>query len=245
MAQYIQKDALVEEIRKRLLPVIRDKHYDEWEEGQDSERIAILGIIDTLEVKEVDLEKEIQDHIKECLDIKFPTTDIELIKKDVAYTAKKFFELGLKHRKEIETLKQPKFHVGDIIVCHSTRLRSLYRKKAIVVSVNEKDGYYHLRMTEGDETIGISFNMEGYFGLWESYLFRVRGPEVKDLLDLIKTIYRDFGRQDLINEAVNYLRDNKEIAVKTEDNGISGWITDEFIEKYKQYLLNKTKNVKL
>lgn len=53
MAHLIDKDALVAEIRKRLLPTIRDKHYDEWEEGQDSERIAILDIIDTLEVKEV------------------------------------------------------------------------------------------------------------------------------------------------------------------------------------------------
>lgn len=53
MEQYIKKSALVAEIRKRLLPVIRDKHYDEWEEGQDSERIAILDIIDTLEVKEI------------------------------------------------------------------------------------------------------------------------------------------------------------------------------------------------
>lgn len=50
--ELIDKSALVAEIRKRLLPVIRDKHYDEWEEGQDSERIAILDIIDTLEVKE-------------------------------------------------------------------------------------------------------------------------------------------------------------------------------------------------
>lgn len=57
MKKYIDKDALVAEIRKRLLPVIRDKHYDEWEEGQDSERIAILDIINTLEVKEVDDEK--------------------------------------------------------------------------------------------------------------------------------------------------------------------------------------------
>ena len=47
----IDKDALVSEIRKRLLPVIRDKHYDEWEEGQNSERIAILDIINALEVK--------------------------------------------------------------------------------------------------------------------------------------------------------------------------------------------------
>ena len=52
----IDKDAVVAEIRKRLLPVIRDKHYDEWEEGQDSERRAILSIIDTLDVKEVDLD---------------------------------------------------------------------------------------------------------------------------------------------------------------------------------------------
>ena len=52
MTQYIEKDALVAEIRKRLLPVIRDKHYDEWEEGQNSERMTILDIIDTLEVKE-------------------------------------------------------------------------------------------------------------------------------------------------------------------------------------------------
>jgi hypothetical protein len=55
--QYIDKDTLVAEIRKRLLPVIRDKHYGEWEEGEDSERIAILDIINTLEVKEVYLDK--------------------------------------------------------------------------------------------------------------------------------------------------------------------------------------------
>lgn len=61
----------------------------------------VLAIITSLqqEQPEVDLEKEIQKHIKECLDIKFPTTDIELIKKDVAYTARKFYGLG-KARKE-------------------------------------------------------------------------------------------------------------------------------------------------
>lgn len=60
----IDKDDLVAEIRKRLLPVIRDKHYDEWEEGQDSERIAILDIIDAIEVKEaVDAEiVEVEDN---------------------------------------------------------------------------------------------------------------------------------------------------------------------------------------
>ncbi len=80
----IDKDAVVAEIRKRLLPVIRDKHYDEWEEGQDSERKAILAIIDTLETKEVDLEKEFD---KCCENYTF---DDEW---DV-YIARRFFKLG-------------------------------------------------------------------------------------------------------------------------------------------------------
>ena len=57
----IDKDALVAEIKKRLLPVVIDKHYDEWERGQDSERVAILDIINTLEVKEVVLKEEIDE----------------------------------------------------------------------------------------------------------------------------------------------------------------------------------------
>lgn len=52
MKHYIEKSIIMAKIRTRLLPVIRDKHYDEFEEGQDSERIAILDIIDNLEVKE-------------------------------------------------------------------------------------------------------------------------------------------------------------------------------------------------
>ena len=52
------------------------------------------------ERSEVDLEKEIQEHIKGCLDVKLPTTDIKQIKQDVAYTARKFYELGLNARKE-------------------------------------------------------------------------------------------------------------------------------------------------
>ena len=57
----IDKDALVAEIKKRLLPVVTDKHYDEWEKGRDSERIAILDIINTIEVKEVNLKEEIEE----------------------------------------------------------------------------------------------------------------------------------------------------------------------------------------
>jgi hypothetical protein len=96
MAHLIDKDALVLEIRKRLLPVIRDKHYDEWEEGQDSERQAILDIINTLEVKEVDLEKEFDNYTKNILacDVQFePFTHLY-------NCAKHFFELGLKAMEE-------------------------------------------------------------------------------------------------------------------------------------------------
>ena len=87
MEQYIPKSALVAEIRKRLLPVIRDKHYDEWEEGQDSERIAILGIIDALEVKEVDFDAEWERYFEHRG---------EMATVNVKHLAKYFFELGIK-----------------------------------------------------------------------------------------------------------------------------------------------------
>lgn len=93
----IDKDTLVAKIRKRLLPAIRDKHYDEWEEGQDSERIAILDIIDTLEVKEVDLEKYYRNFLKEEW---FESGRDRTISEMMFFTAEHFFELGLKAQKE-------------------------------------------------------------------------------------------------------------------------------------------------
>lgn len=109
MAQLIDKDALVAEIES-LISNGQVKLQESQESNDDesyvawSEHIAtcikVLSFLDTLKVKEVDLEQEIQQHINDCLDIKFPTTNIELIKKDVAYTARKFFELGLKAQKE-------------------------------------------------------------------------------------------------------------------------------------------------
>lgn len=101
MTKYIDKNKIKEEIEKRFDKYSSSilKHYDACTEARASELGKILIILDTLEVKEVDLEKEIQQHINDCLDIKFPTTDIKLIKKDVAYTARKFFELGFKTQK--------------------------------------------------------------------------------------------------------------------------------------------------
>lgn len=101
----IDKSALVAEIEK-----MQDTYISKLESRGMKHEDAVIAsvsyvngikdIINSIEVKEVDLEKEIQNHIKECLDVKFPTTDIELIKKDVAYTAKKFFKLGLQQSKK-------------------------------------------------------------------------------------------------------------------------------------------------
>ena len=96
--ELIDKSALVEEIRKRLLPVVRDKHYDEWEEGQDSERIAILDIINTIEVKEVDLDKEIS---KFSMELAAKENNGDWLK-DITITAKHFYELGLKTKREFK-----------------------------------------------------------------------------------------------------------------------------------------------
>ena len=103
MNKYIDAEKLKSEIKlrreklcERYLDVSEDANleYDVLSE--------ILNIIEShqQEQLEVDFEKELQKHIEECLDVKFPTTDIEEIKKDVAYTARKFYELGLNTRKE-------------------------------------------------------------------------------------------------------------------------------------------------
>ncbi len=106
MAQYVDKDALIAEIEKVINEINLDI-IEDWRRRLQRKRDIkvmknILSLINTLEIKEVDLEKELQDHIRECLDIKFPTTDIELIKKDVEYTARKFFELGLKTQRHVK-----------------------------------------------------------------------------------------------------------------------------------------------
>ena len=104
--ELIDKAAVIAEIERRIsnhnkeLQHASDEDFvSSWASDEENQKLALIALIpflNTLEVKEVDLEKEIQEHINECLDIKFPTTDIKSIAKDVEYTARKFFELGLK-----------------------------------------------------------------------------------------------------------------------------------------------------
>ena len=96
----IDKDALVAEIERMKDEYLKHCKNIAHAECSCGTLDSVLYYINTLEVKEADLEKEIQNHVKECLDVKFPTTDIELIKKDVTYTAKKFFKLGLAQKGE-------------------------------------------------------------------------------------------------------------------------------------------------
>lgn len=94
MAQYIDKDALVAEIRSRLLPAVvpHGTHYDDWDRGAENERINILSLINTLEVKEVDLDTDFGVCWGEYCDCGGNINDYKI--------AKHFFELGLKAKGE-------------------------------------------------------------------------------------------------------------------------------------------------
>jgi hypothetical protein len=98
MKQYIDKAAVVAEIERR-----RDLHYKYYmkngvgsiAECKYDEDREILSFLDTIDTKEVDLEKEFDDYTKDILacDIQFePFTHLH-------NCAKHFFELGLKVQK--------------------------------------------------------------------------------------------------------------------------------------------------
>ena len=102
MAQYIDKSALVAEIEKRKKEAESNcggyKSYDEHR--CDACTVGFyeefLEIIDTLEVKDVDLEKEFDDYTKDIIacDVQFePFTHLY-------NCAKHFFELGIKSKGE-------------------------------------------------------------------------------------------------------------------------------------------------
>ena len=134
----IDKDALVAEINRIVDVLERNSGYGIFVDYQKVICEKILKFLDTLEAKEVDLEKEIETHLKECLDVKFPTTDIELIKKDVRYTAEMFFELGLKARIDKELVEEVYSHI-DSIKDTADRMTSgnfMHNRAAIKFSAN-------------------------------------------------------------------------------------------------------------
>ena len=93
MAKYIPLDALVAEIERRFDEYSSSilKHYDACKEAKAQELGKILTIIDTLEVKEVDLDMEINLYVRNLHRV----PNFEELNK----FARHFFELGLKARK--------------------------------------------------------------------------------------------------------------------------------------------------
>ena len=109
MTQYIDKDALVAEIQKRIKETeSMQPKFDQFWAGQISAFKGVLKILDTLEVKEVDL--DFQMFAKE-MDIVFAlpssetkNTEEEPLNWEYAI-AKHFFELGLKAQKIQDEIK--------------------------------------------------------------------------------------------------------------------------------------------
>jgi hypothetical protein len=93
----IDKSVLVEWIKKedKEMQPNKDWHFDEYTEGYVDALAKILSFIDTLEVKEVDFTKELQTF---SMDLATKVNDGNW-DKDIAVTAKHFFELGLKAQK--------------------------------------------------------------------------------------------------------------------------------------------------
>ena len=93
MEQYIPKSALVAEIEKLKGKISDNSSYcNGW---QHALRMLELSL-DTLEVKEVDLEKYYHDFLQKEW---FGNSHVRTVSEMMAFTAKHFFELGLKAQK--------------------------------------------------------------------------------------------------------------------------------------------------
>lgn len=107
MAEYILKSALVAEIN-RLKNISLEYGYTTEQRiivdvGKDLTLRRLLDYTDTLEVKEVDYERELSKYVSNGIHRFFPNVDDDYCKMDsviwqdyVIETAKYFFELGIK-----------------------------------------------------------------------------------------------------------------------------------------------------
>lgn len=98
MAQYVNKSALVAEIEKLMEKYSKCQTRNNYEDGLKDGRLIgykdALSKIDTLEVKDVDLEKEINEWmLRGCIT---DTRYNDYCDDDIIETAKHFFELGFK-----------------------------------------------------------------------------------------------------------------------------------------------------
>ena len=100
MAQYIDKSALVAEI-ERLKTIYKDdeniRHVAKY-----NVLVYILSFLNTLKVKEIDLEKEIESYYFHQCDLSWckDLYSLTYIRDTLSKIAKHFFELGLKAKGE-------------------------------------------------------------------------------------------------------------------------------------------------
>ena len=95
MKKYIDKSALVAEIERRITNIkgycLREGHDTRFDVVPE-QLSQILSFIDALEVKEIDLEKEVNQYFE-------TTWPFEEDDEDIIAFARHFFELGLKAQK--------------------------------------------------------------------------------------------------------------------------------------------------
>lgn len=109
MKQYIDKSAVVAEI-DRLQETTMDKNRNflsSYHEGVFDGLSMLENFLDTLEVKEVDFERELSKYVSNGIHRFFPNEDDDYCKMEsfiwqdyVIETAKYFFELGIKAKGE-------------------------------------------------------------------------------------------------------------------------------------------------
>jgi hypothetical protein len=93
MAQYIDKSALVAEFNRLITELVEKGEGTMFEQGRISAFKDVKLFLDTLEVKEVDL----NDYYHKFLEKEwFGNRHVRTVSEMMAFTAKYFFELGLK-----------------------------------------------------------------------------------------------------------------------------------------------------
>ena len=105
MAQYIDKDALVQ-----YLTGMVDSSCCDDNTKRIIEKI-IIPHINTLEVKKVDLEKYYHEFLEKEW---FGNSHVRTVSEMMAFTAKHFFELGLKARTDKELIEEIYSHIDSI-----------------------------------------------------------------------------------------------------------------------------------
>ena len=104
MTHLINKDDLISEIKHHLQFI--PEHTNAFIEGEEHAYRTILSFLNSLEVKEVDFERELSKYVSQGIHRFFPNEGNDYYNIDsvewqdyVIDTAKHFFELGLKTQK--------------------------------------------------------------------------------------------------------------------------------------------------